>query len=159
MIEATNQPAVNDIILAHALDKEPAPAAAGPDLADETIREDYIEAAQERVYRARKELQQVYLIAAARELRAKHPEIDSFDFSSDGREPRMEAAWDVDGKQIEQDKLEAANHDFCKYRNSELRDADEQGPDLRRRSDRVPARRIAAGQNEGPGRCRALLCG
>lgn len=87
MIEATNQPAVNDIILAHALDKEPAPAAAGPDLADETIREDYIEAAQERVYRARKELQQVYLIAAARELRAKHPEIDSFDFSSDGREP------------------------------------------------------------------------
>ncbi|HEX9089110.1 MAG TPA: hypothetical protein VF867_16590, partial [Arthrobacter sp.] len=49
----------------------------------------------------------------------KHPEIDSFDFSNNGDEPWMDAAWDVDGKQIEQDKLDAANHDVFRYRNAD----------------------------------------
>ncbi|HEX9086724.1 MAG TPA: hypothetical protein VF867_04265, partial [Arthrobacter sp.] len=113
MIEASNTPAVHAIIMAHALGEDPTPE---PDFTDKDTREDYIEAAQDRVYRAQRELQQVYLIAAAQELREKHPEIDSFDFSNNGDEPWMDAAWDVDGKQIEQDKLDAANHDVFRYR-------------------------------------------
>lgn len=116
MMEGSHSPAVKDIILAQATGK---PAPAGPDLADEKVRNAYVIEASARVSRARRELEQVYLIGVAQELREKHPEIDSFELTGDGDQPRMDVAWDAEGNQIAEDKLGQANHDVFRYRSHE----------------------------------------
>jgi hypothetical protein len=113
MIEASHSPAVKNIILAQALGKEAAPA---PDLTDENVRREISQDAEKRLYQATCELQRIYLVGVAVELREQHPTIDSFELSGDGEEPFMEVAWDAEGNEIDKDTLAAANHGVFRRR-------------------------------------------
>lgn len=119
MIEASHQPAVHDIILAHALGKDPVPASQ-PDLADRKTRDAYVIAASERLAAATQKLQNVYMIGAAQELRAACPAIDSFELTVDEK-GRLEiaAAWDEDGNPVDGEDVYAASHEVFRYRNED----------------------------------------
>jgi hypothetical protein len=100
MIEATGNPAMNGAILAHALGEDPAPAPAGPDLTDKATRDIYVIRTTARLASAERELQQVYMIRAAQEVREAFPEIDCFKLNADGKHLEMVAAWDAGGNDI-----------------------------------------------------------
>lgn len=119
MIDATNKTAVNDIILAHALGKEPAPAPAAPDLAVKSVRDAYVIRTASRVAKAERELQQVYMIGAAQEIRGTFPEIDSFELNADGKHLEMKAAWDADGNEVSRVTLYAASHEVFRNRDED----------------------------------------
>lgn len=119
MIEASNTPGVHSIILAHALGKEPAAAPATPDLAVKSVRDAYVIRTASRVAKAERELQQVYMIGAAQEIRETFPEIDSFELNADGKHLEMKAAWDADGNEVSRVTLYAASHEVFRYRDED----------------------------------------
>jgi hypothetical protein len=119
MNEASNTPAVHSIILAHALGKEPAPAPAAPDLTDQAVRSAYVIGAAARLSKAERELQQVYMIGAAQEIRETFPEIDSFELNVDGKHLGLEAAWDADGNEVSSETLFAAGYEVFRTRDED----------------------------------------
>jgi hypothetical protein len=119
MIEASHRPAVHSIILAHALGKESAPAPAAPDLTDKSVRDAYVIRTASRVAKAERELQQVYMIGAAQEVREVSPEIESFELTADGKHLEMGAAWDADGNEVSPETLFTASHEVFRYRDED----------------------------------------
>lgn len=119
MIEASNSPAVRDIILAQALGKAPAPAPAVPDLADQSNRNAYVIEAAARLAAANKELQSVYMIGAAQELQEEFPSIDSFTLVAGDKHLEIGEAWDADGNPIDDDTIGAATQSVFRYRDED----------------------------------------
>lgn len=120
MSDGSHAPAVNEIILAHALDREPKAAAAGPDLENETTRNAYVIAAAARLAKANEELQKVYMIGAAQELHAICPEIDSFELTVDEKgRLELQAAYDVDGNPLSGRRIYDASHEVFRYKSED----------------------------------------
>lgn len=119
MIEGSQSPAVKGIILAQATGKEPAPAKAGPDLTDLATRNAYVIDAAARLAAANKELQSVYMIGAAQELRKEFPGIDSFSLVVDDKYLRISEAWDADGNLLDNATLGAASDSVFRYRDED----------------------------------------
>jgi hypothetical protein len=119
MIEASHQPAVHDIILAQALGKEPTPARTGPDLTDTAIRNAYVIDAAARLAAANKELQSVYMIGAAQELREEFPAIESFTLVVGDEHLEIQEAWDADGNDLDEDIIGAASQAVFRYRDED----------------------------------------
>ena len=119
MIEASHQPAVHDIILAQALGKEPTPARTGPDLTDTAIRNAYVIDAAARLAAATNELQSVYMIGAAQELREEFPVIDSFTLVVGDKHLEVQEAWDADGNDLDKDIINAASQSVFRYRDED----------------------------------------
>ncbi len=117
MIEASHQPDVHGIILAHALGKEPAAAKSGPDLTDLATRNAYVIDVAARLAAANKELQKVYMIGAAQELHALCPEIDSFELTADEKgRLELQVAYDADGNPLSGTRIYDAGHQVFHYR-------------------------------------------
>jgi hypothetical protein len=116
MIEASNTPAVRSIILDHALGKEPATETAGPDLTDAATRDAYLNKAAARLEAAIKEIQGVYMVSAAQELRGDFPEIDSFTLTVGYKHVEIDEAWDAGGSPIDKDTVNAATESVFRHR-------------------------------------------
>jgi hypothetical protein len=119
MIEASHRPAVHSIILAHALGKDPAPAPAAPDLTDLATRNAYVIEAEARLAAANKELQSVYMIGAAQELREEFPSIDSFSLVVGDKHLEIKEAWDADGNDLDDDIIDAATQSVFRRRDED----------------------------------------
>ncbi len=72
-----------------------------------------------RVVKAQRELQQVYMIGAAQELREGFPDIDSFELNAEGEHLEMYAAWGADGSPVADDIVAAANQEVFRYRDED----------------------------------------
>jgi hypothetical protein len=118
MMEATRAPAVNDIILAQALGKEPA-APAVPDLTNEATRNAYLFGAEARLAAAHEEVQNVYMIGAAVELREGFPVIDSFRLAAGDEGLEIAEAWDADGNAVDGDTVYQAEQSVFRYRDED----------------------------------------
>lgn len=116
MIEATNSPSVHSAILAHALGKEPAPAPAAPDLANKATRDAYLFDAESRLAAAHEEVQNIYMIGAAQEIRAEFPDIGSFNLVVGGKHLEISEAWDADGNPVADTLVHAATASVFRYR-------------------------------------------
>lgn len=119
MIEASTSPAMRDIILAHGLGKEPPAEKPGPDLTNEAVRDAYIYEAEARLEAANKELQNIYMVGAAQELRAKFPVIASFNLGLDDDDLLISEAWDADGNPVGDEILGAASQEVFRYRHED----------------------------------------
>lgn len=113
MIEASHLPAVHSIILAHALGKDPAPA---PDLTRKPVRDAYLAKAEARLAAANEEVQNIYMIGVAQELREEFPVIDSFNLVVDDKRLVISEAWDADGNPVDDATLGAATQSVFRYR-------------------------------------------
>lgn len=118
MIEGSHSPGVKEIILAHAIGDEP-PASEGLDLTDEDVRNAYVIDAHAKVSAARRELEQVYMIGAAQELKEDFPDIDTFELHVGGKHLEIAAAWDVDGNPVSNEILGAASTEVFRYRDED----------------------------------------
>jgi hypothetical protein len=119
MIEGSHSPAVKDIILAQAVGKDPAAAKPGPDLTDTAIRNAYVIDAAARLAAATNELQSVYMIGAAQELREEFPVIDSFTLVVGDKHLEVQEAWDADGNDLDKDIINAASQSVFRYRDED----------------------------------------
>ncbi|GAA4032664.1 hypothetical protein GCM10023063_14970 [Arthrobacter methylotrophus] len=113
MIEASCTPEVNSIILAHSLGKDPSPA---PDLTHCSVRDAYLTKAEARLAAARDEIQNIYMIGAAQELREDFPVIDSFNLVVGDKHMVISEAWDADGNPVSDETLGAATQAVFRYR-------------------------------------------
>jgi hypothetical protein len=116
MIEASYTPAVHSIILSHALGKEPAPA---PDLTRRSVRDAYLDKAEARLAAANEEVQNIYMIGAAQELREEFPVIDSFNLAVGDKHLVISEAWDADGQPVDAAIVGAATQSVFRYRNED----------------------------------------
>jgi hypothetical protein len=116
MNEASNNERVSDLIVAYATGPEPP---AGPDLADKATRDTYVIRTAAKVAKAQRELQQVYMIGPAQELREGFPDIDSFELNADGKNLEISAARDADGNPVAGDIVAAASHEVFRYRDED----------------------------------------
>jgi hypothetical protein len=114
MIEASHTPAVHSIILDHALGKNPAPA---PDLTRKSVRDAYLTKAETRLAAANEEVQNIYMIGAAQELREEFPVIDSFNLAVGDKHLVISEAWDADGNPVDDATIGAASQSVFRYRN------------------------------------------
>lgn len=119
MIEGAHSPAVKNIILGQAVGKEPAPAKTGPDLTDTATRNAYVIDAAARLAAANKELQSVYMIGAAQELRDDFPEIDSFTLTVGYKHVEIDEAWDAGGNPLDQETVSAATQSVFRHRDED----------------------------------------
>ncbi|QOD06101.1 hypothetical protein [Pseudarthrobacter sp. BIM B-2242] len=119
MIEACTKTDMRDIILAQGLGKDPAPEPAAPDLTSTPVRDAYLLEAEARLAQAVQEIQGVYMIGAAQELRKDFPAIDSFELTAGGKGLEIAAAWDADGNEIDRSTVQAADREVFRYRNED----------------------------------------
>jgi hypothetical protein len=115
MIEGSHSPAVKNIILAHALDGGPVEAA-GQDLSGEAARNAYLVDAERRLGDARREVQQVYMIGAAQEMRQQFPEIASFSLAVGGKSLEIADACNGEGELVPNEMADAASYQVFRYR-------------------------------------------
>lgn len=120
MTEGAHSPAVKDIILAQAVGKEPAAPKVGPDLTRKFDRDTYLVAAEARLAAINEEVQNVYMIGAAQELRDICPEIDSFDLTVDEKgRLEFQVAYDADGNPLDGVRIYNASQVVFRYRNED----------------------------------------